>query len=350
MKTHPIFATLLLAAVLPLPAVRAQWAIGDWENLEPDYEKISATGQALMDTFAPDAIRNNYQFASPEQLTQTFQGIQNALSGEDLSLLADLQPAAKQALNYLSMFPQTQGIADWLSARLDYFDIATEARQVIPTPKSAQPPKPQTPAPPPQTGTPANPSAIPAPPAEPAPTPAETRAAAARERYAEDTQTWIRKLKDRPAPARAAALLPVAKAAFRAQGVPEALVWQAEAESTFNPSAKSPVGALGLFQFMPPAAKQYGLSLDPNDERLDAAKSSAAAAKYLSALHRRFGDWALALAAYNCGEGRVSKTMAKTGGKTFADIQSSLPAETRLYVPKIDALLHLRENTSLSSL
>ena len=347
MKTHPILASLLLA--LAVPAARAQWAI-DWTGVEPDYKTISAAGQVLMDTFAPDSVRDNYQFASPEQLTQTFQGIQNALTGEDLSLLADLQPAAKQALSYLSMFPQTQGIADWLSARLDYFDIASEARQVIPTPKPAQTPKPQTPAPAPQTTPSTNkPSIIPTP-TKPAPTPAETRANAARERYAENTQTWIRKLKGRLAPSRAAALLPVAKAAFRAQGVPEALVWQAEAESTFNPSAKSPVGALGLFQFMPPTAKQYGLSLDPDDERLDPAKSAAAAAKYLSALHRRFGDWALALAAYNCGEGRVSKTMAKTGGKTFADIQSSLPAETRLYVPKIDALLHIRENTTLSAL
>ena len=101
---------------------------------------------------------------------------------------------------------------------------------------------------------------------------------------------------------------------------------------------------------MPSTAKEYGLSLDPADERLDPAKSAAAAAKYLSVLHRRFGDWSLALAAYNCGPARLSKALAKTGAKTFAGVQSSLPAETRLYVPKIDALLHLRENTSLDAL
>ena len=133
-------------------------------------------------------------------------------------------------------------------------------------------------------------------------------------------------------------------------GVPEALVWQAEAESSFNPAAKSPVGARGLFQFMPATAKEYGLVLEPDDERLDPAKSAAAAARYLAVLHRRFGDWALALAAYNCGPARLSKALAKTGGKTFADVQSSLPAETRLYVPKIDALLQIREHTALASL
>ena len=334
MKTSIFILSVLALSVLPS---RAQ--LGGWE---PDYELISATGQDILDRYAPEALRDQIDFASPGQLASLFDTLRGTLDGDSLTALADLQPAARQALTYLSALPQTQGIADWLTARLDYLDIAAEAVRAIPSPS-----KPATPAPRPHPA----PNTKPAPSHAPTPAaPAKSRADVARERYAESTQTWIRKLKGRPAPSRAAALLPTVKAAFRANGVPEALVWQAEAESSFNPSAKSPVGALGLYQFMPATAKDYGLSLDPADERLDPAKSAAAAAKYLSKLHDRFGDWALALAAYNCGPARLSKILAKNGGKTFADVQSSLPAETRLYVPKIDALLHLRENTSLSAL
>jgi hypothetical protein len=136
---------------------------------------------------------------------------------------------------------------------------------------------------------------------------------------------------------------------FRAEGVPPEFVWQAEAESTFNPAARSPVGAVGLFQFMPATAQQFGLRLSPQDERLDAIKNARAAAKYLRMLHARFGNWPLAFAAYNCGEGRVSKTLRSTGGKTFDDIHDKLPAETRMYVPKSAALVQLRESDVISS-
>lgn len=353
MKNLPILA-LLLPFFLTSSPVRAQ--LGNWE---PDYDLISTTGQTLLDRYAPDAIRANYDFASPGELASLFGTLNDALDGDSLSALADLQPAARQALTFLSALPQTRNVADWLSARLDYLDVAAEAVRVIPAP-AAEAKRTPTAAPAiPAKAAPSNvprggksPEAKPArtSPAAPAAPAAKSRAEVARERYAESTQTWIRKLEKRPAPTRAAALLPAVKAAFRAAGVPEALVWQAEAESSFNPTAQSPVGARGLYQFMPATAKEYGLSLDPTDERLDPAKSAAAAAKYLSVLHRRFGDWALALAAYNCGPARLSKALAKTGGKTFADVQSSLPAETRLYVPKIDALLQLREHTSLAAL
>lgn len=342
MKKH-LFSVLLLPLLLVAGPVRAQ--VGGWE---PDYELISSTGQTLLHQYAPDAIRDHFDFASPGELASFFGMFRGALDGDSLSALADLQPAAQQALAFLSALPQTQGVADWLAARLDYFDVAAEAERAIPKPVAPSKPNvPAKPAPPVAT----KPSGPVAQPAAPAPAPSgKSRADHARERYAESTQTWLRKLEKRPAPARAAALLPSVKEAFRANGVPEALVWQAEAESSFNPAAKSPVGARGLFQFMPATAKEYGLALEPDDERLDPAKSAAAAARYLAVLHRRFGDWALALAAYNCGPARLSKALAKTGGKTFADVQSSLPAETRLYVPKIDALLQIREHTALASL
>ncbi|MDR0993253.1 MAG: lytic transglycosylase domain-containing protein [Verrucomicrobiota bacterium] len=168
--------------------------------------------------------------------------------------------------------------------------------------------------------------------------------------YAENKQSWLRKLEGRPAPTKAAAYLPDLKRIFQGEGLPPALVWQAEAESSFNPSAKSPAGAVGLYQFMPDTAQQYGLRLSPKDERLDALKNAGAAAKFLTHLHQRFGDWPLALAAYNCGEGRVSRTLQKTGGRTFADIQASLPAETQMYVPKIAAILEIRERVDLDTL
>ncbi len=334
MKTH-LSTVFLLSFLLAAGPVRAQ--AGEWE---PDYELISSTGRTLFRQYAPDAIRDRFDFASPGELASLFGMLRDALDGDSLSALADLQPAARQALAFLSALPQTQGVADWLSARLDYFDVAAEAERAIPRPVA--PSIPDAPA------RPAQPAAKPG---APSSTPSgKSRADLARERYAENAQTWLRKLEKRPGPARAAALLPTVKAAFRANGVPEALVWQAEAESSFNPAAKSPVGARGLFQFMPATAREYGLALEPDDERLDPAKSAAAAARYLAVLHRRFGDWALALAAYNCGPARLSRALAKTGGRTFADVQSSLPAETRLYVPKIDALLQVRERTSLAAL
>ena len=336
----PLSGTAVLAFLLLLFAGTARAQFG---NLEPDYELISSTGQTILDRYAPDAIRKQFDFASPGELASWFGMLRGALDGDDLAALADLQPAARQAPAFLSALPQTQGVADWLSARLDYLDVAAEAVRAIPGPVApSKPVVPGKPKPSPSTGG--------KPAAKPTAPPAKSRAELARERYAESTRTWIRRLEKRPAPSRAAALLPVVKAAFRAQGVPEALVWQAEAESSFNPAAQSPVGARGLFQFMPATAREYGLSLEPADERLDPAKSAAAAARYLSRLHDRFGDWSLALAAYNCGPARLSKALARTGARTFAGVQSSLPSETRLYVPKIDALLQLREHTSLAAL
>jgi membrane-bound lytic murein transglycosylase D len=137
-------------------------------------------------------------------------------------------------------------------------------------------------------------------------------------------------------------LLPRLHAAFAAEGVPPELVWVAEAESSFNPTARSPVGAKGLFQFMPATAQAQGLSTFLPDERTDPEKSARAAARYLRQLHRRFGNWALALAAYNAGEGRVARTLAARRATSFTAIADSLPAETRMYVPKVCALIATR--------
>jgi len=128
------------------------------------------------------------------------------------------------------------------------------------------------------------------------------------------------------------------------------MAWLAEVESSFNPKAKSPVGAAGLYQLMPATAKQYGLSLWPRDERLQPDKNARASARYLRALHGRFKDWPLALAAYNAGEGTVQKQLRRSQIKSFDSIASRLPAETQMYVPKVNATLLKRENIALTRL
>jgi membrane-bound lytic murein transglycosylase D len=157
---------------------------------------------------------------------------------------------------------------------------------------------------------------------------------------------WLGRVRDRPPPPRAATLLPQLRAAFAAEGVPTELVWLAEAESSFNPTARSPVGAKGLFQFMPETAKAHGLSTFLPDERTEPVKSARAAARYLRQLHGRFGNWALALAAYNAGEGRVARTLAARRASSFTAIADALPAETRMYVPKVCALIATRAGMS----
>ncbi|AOS45942.1 Membrane-bound lytic murein transglycosylase D precursor [Lacunisphaera limnophila] len=135
---------------------------------------------------------------------------------------------------------------------------------------------------------------------------------------------------------------------FAAGGVPGQLVWLAEVESTFNPRARSPAGARGLFQLMPATARELGLSTTLPDERTDPQKSAQAAAKMLRGLHARFGDWPLALAAYNAGPGRVQRTLTQHRAKSFAEIAHVLPLETRLYVPKVLAVLRVRSGLVLA--
>jgi membrane-bound lytic murein transglycosylase D len=97
---------------------------------------------------------------------------------------------------------------------------------------------------------------------------------------------------------------------------------------------------------MPETAKWLGLQTFLPDERTDPEKSARAAAQYLRYLHRRFGNWPLALAAYNAGEGRVSRTLRRENAHTFAEIAAVLPAETRMYVPKVLATIEVRAGVS----
>jgi len=133
--------------------------------------------------------------------------------------------------------------------------------------------------------------------------------------------------------------------------MPKDLVYLAMIESNFNPEAKSPVRAVGLWQFMSSTAKRFGLSVGGKvDERKDPEKSTDAALTYLSKLHDRFGSWYLAAAAYNSGEGTVSRALKKVTGKTtgtdedFFRILSALPRETQQYVPKLIASARVGNN------
>jgi hypothetical protein len=129
---------------------------------------------------------------------------------------------------------------------------------------------------------------------------------------------------------------------FRRLGVPEDLIWLAMVESVWNPTAVSPAAAGGLWQFIPKTAMEYGLKVETgNDERNDPLKQTRVAAEYLRDLYTIFGDWALAMAAYNSGEPRVMDAIVKNGRANFWELYDKqlLPKETRDYVPKILAAI-----------
>jgi membrane-bound lytic murein transglycosylase D len=139
---------------------------------------------------------------------------------------------------------------------------------------------------------------------------------------------------------RAGRYLGMIREVLNRRGLPEELAYTAMIESGFNPLAVSRVGAKGMWQFMAGTARRYGLRVDPwIDERLDPEKSTVAAASYLRDLHTMFGSWALAQAAYNAGEVKISKAIRATGSSDFWTLAKTnhLRAETKEFVPAIHA-------------
>ena len=237
---------------------------------------------------------------------------ENYLQGDYVLDLAQLQDAAITVLPLLDAHVETQPFAAWLRSRLDYFDAAAQLAALAPPRTNAAPP----------------------------PNPA----------FKKEQEIWVKKIAPRPWPKNAAELVAQLKPIFASERVPEELVWLAEVESGFDARAESPVGALGMFQLMPATAKELGLSLWPFDQRKQLEPSARAAAKLLRKLYLQFDDWRLAVAAYNCGEGRVGKALASTRVKNYARIATRLPAETQMYVPKVEATILAREGIQLEKL
>ena len=128
---------------------------------------------------------------------------------------------------------------------------------------------------------------------------------------------------------------------LKEEGVPQDLIYLAQAESAFQPLALSRAGARGIWQFVPWRGNEYGLKRSWwVDERQDPEKATRAAAQHLRDLYGLFGDWYLAMAAYNCGPGNVQKGVERTGYADFWELyrRNVLPRETKNYVPIIVAL------------
>ncbi|MBC7359291.1 MAG: lytic transglycosylase domain-containing protein [Desulfacinum sp.] len=138
--------------------------------------------------------------------------------------------------------------------------------------------------------------------------------------------------------------LPLMAEILDVMGVPTELAYVVLVESHFKGKARSSAGAAGFWQLMPATARSLGLRVDAYvDERLDPLRSTQAAAVYLRKLYDRFGSWDLALAAYNAGAGTVRRAIRRHGTHDFWELRErrALPKQTRFYVPKILAAVHI---------
>jgi membrane-bound lytic murein transglycosylase D len=148
--------------------------------------------------------------------------------------------------------------------------------------------------------------------------------------------------------ARLAIYRPMMARVFREEGLPEWLLAVGLVESGYSTSALSPKGALGIWQFIPATARRFGLQVDGDlDERTHPERSTRAAARYLRTLYDLFGDWRLAIAAYNAGEARVARGIRRTGVRDFDVLvaRGLLPRETTDYVPKVLAAARSLESS-----
>lgn len=273
-------------------------------------------GQQLIEENVDEDVLAQLGQVDQEKVRKLLKQLQDELEQEYVLNLAELKEIAQAGLKLLEAQTETEPYAEWLSPRLDYFDVAGKLKQDLPPVKS-------------EPGKPAS--------LKPVPTVKQVRV------------VWSETVKQRPRPAAAQEFESKLKPIFAANGVPRELFWLAEIESGFNPKARSPSGAVGMFQLMPKTAKALGLSTFPFDERKNPEKCAAASARHLRDLYQQFNDWPLTVAAYNAGAGRVKSKLDKKR-KTFDDIASKLPSETQLYVPKLNALLQLREGTTLEQL
>ena len=306
MNTAVCFILVFLAAA---PCVRSQDNAVSLPDLLQGVQK-----------WALDNLDTNLLNAVPEvddKLMRDFlRQLQTQFQGDYVVDLAALRQTAQAVLPLLEASEETQPYAAWLKAQLPYLKVADEILVSIPPPATTNSVPKAMPNPPPQ-----------------------------RER-----EVWVKEVSSEPWPAGAKKYVTALKPVFAAQKVPPELVWVAEVESSFDRRAQSPAGAAGLFQLMPATARRFGLSTWPFDQRFQAAPSATASAQYLKVLHDRFGDWRLALAAYNAGEGTVQKLLNRHHAHSYDEIATHLPAETQMYVPRVEAVILQREGVKLIEL
>jgi membrane-bound lytic murein transglycosylase D len=146
---------------------------------------------------------------------------------------------------------------------------------------------------------------------------------------------------------RAGKYRPMIERILKEEGVPQELIHLAQAESGFLPRAVSRAAATGMWQFLKWRGNEYGLKQNPyTDDRLDPEKATRAAARHLHDLYNEFGNWYLAIAAYNCGPGNIEKAVSRTGYADFFDLRNkrAIPIETTNYVPIILAMTIMTKN------
>lgn len=278
---------------------------------------VSSAEQWAHENLDEDALRVLQQ-ADREKVKKILADFQKQFHGEYVLDLAGLKDTAKAVIPLLEQYEETLPYALWIKVHLDDLEVADQLRLIVPAPRTepGQPPKP-IPNPPPQ----------------------------------KEREIWITRYAERPYPQNARPYVTKLKSVFASEHVPPELVWIAEVESSFDPRVRSPAGAAGLFQLMPETARRYGLKTAwPRDQRLTPEPSAKAAAQYLHYLHAHFKDWRLTLAAYNAGEGTVRDLLTRRKSRSYDAIASHLPAETQLYVPKVEAALLRREGVKLGQL
>ena len=339
--------SILFAFLLPLPRVMA--AQGSEAQPLPSLESLLNEGQRWWDQNIDEEALPPLPELDLQQVEPLLRQVQDRLQAENLLDVAELRRVADALLPWLERETALRPYVPWLRARLNYFKAAEILARplprsgTVPTPEAPPLPlRPQKPTSPEQPRRPPNPITVPS---QQAPGPLQRVPTEALQRKVWSDITIVESW-----PTEARRRVPQLKPIFREEGVPEELVWVAEVESSFDPGARSPAGAAGLYQLMPETARAQGLSTFPFDQRYRPEKNARASARYLRALHRRFKDWPLALAAYNAGETRVANLLNRHRAKTFSDIARYLPAETQMYVPRIDALLQRREGRSLARL
>jgi len=144
---------------------------------------------------------------------------------------------------------------------------------------------------------------------------------------------------------RSGMFMSMARRIFKEEGIPENVAWLGQVESTWKPTALSWAAASGLWQFIPGTGSRFGLQRTAYvDERNSFDESTHASARYLKFLYNRYGNWELAMAAYNCGEGNVDRAVSRAGVTNFWAAYPFLPQETRNYVPNILATILIANN------